>query len=46
MRDGSGLRIEPLAGEGTVEVRGRLVIEADIQMTDDDVREMRLADQR
>lgn len=45
-RDGAGLRIEPIAGEGTVEVGGRLVIEADVQITDDDVREMRLTDQR
>ena len=45
-RDGAGLRIEPIAGEGTVEVSGRLVIEGDVQMTDDDVREMRLTDQR
>jgi AbrB family looped-hinge helix DNA binding protein len=45
-RDGAGLRIEPIAGEGTVEMGGRLVIEADVQITDDDVREMRLTDQR
>jgi AbrB family looped-hinge helix DNA binding protein len=46
IRDGAGLRIEPIAGEGTVEVRGRLVIDAEVPLTDDDVREMRLADQR
>ena len=46
MRDGAGLRIEPIAGEGTVEVGGRLVIEGDVQLTDEAVRELRLADQR
>lgn len=46
MRDGAGLRIEPIAGEGTVEVGGRLVIEGDVQLTDEEVRELRLADQR
>jgi hypothetical protein len=33
-------------GDGTVEVGGRLVIEDDLHINDDDVREMRLTDQR
>ncbi|MEX0825744.1 MAG: AbrB/MazE/SpoVT family DNA-binding domain-containing protein [Acidimicrobiia bacterium] len=45
-RDGAGIRIEPVAGEGTTEVRGRRVIEGGLTITDDDVRSLRLGDQR
>lgn len=45
-RDGAGVRIEPVSGRGVTERRGRLVIEADVTLTDDDVRSLRLADQR
>jgi AbrB family looped-hinge helix DNA binding protein len=45
-RDGAALRIEPISGEGTVEVGGRLVIDAEVTLTDEDVREMRFTDQR
>ncbi len=44
--DGAALRIEPIAGEGTIEVGGRLVIDAEVTMNDEDVREMRFTDQR
>jgi AbrB family looped-hinge helix DNA binding protein len=46
IRDGAGIRIEPVAGTGTVEVAGRRVIEGEIALTDDDVRSLRLGDQR
>jgi AbrB family looped-hinge helix DNA binding protein len=45
-RDGAAVRIEPVPGEGAIESRGRLVIEAGHILTDDDVRSLRLADQR
>lgn len=45
-RDGAGIRVEPVPGEGTVEERGRLVIDDEVAITDDDVRSLRLADQR
>jgi AbrB family looped-hinge helix DNA binding protein len=45
-RDGAVLRIEPIAGEGTIDVGGRLVIDAEVTLTDEDVREMRFTDQR
>jgi AbrB family looped-hinge helix DNA binding protein len=45
--DGAGVRIEPLAGEGLVEVGGRLVIPASGVAVDDAlVRELRDGDQR
>jgi AbrB family looped-hinge helix DNA binding protein len=46
IRDGAGIRIEPVAGTGTIDVAGRRVIDADISLTDDDVRALRLGDQR
>lgn len=45
-RDGAGIRIEPVTGAGTTEVGGRLVIEGAVALTDDDVRSLRLGDQR
>ena len=46
-RDGAGLRIEPVAGEGLVVEEGRLMIPAGGQSIDDDtVRALRDADQR
>lgn len=45
-RDGAGIRIEPVTGAGTTEVGGRLVIDSDLALTDDDVRALRLGDQR
>jgi AbrB family looped-hinge helix DNA binding protein len=46
--DGAGLRIEVEARGRLVEEDGRLVIASsgDVTLTDDDVQEMRLADQR
>lgn len=45
--DGSGLRIEPLSADTMVERDGRLVIPAtDRTFTNEDVRELRLGDQR
>jgi AbrB family looped-hinge helix DNA binding protein len=45
--DGAGVRIEPVAGEGLVDVGGRLVIPASgVQVDDALVRELRDADQR
>ena len=44
-RDGAGVRIDPVAGQGTTERRGRLVIDSDVRLDDDDVRSLRLADQ-
>lgn len=48
VRDGSGIRIEPLAHADLEQVEGRLVIPASSGSTidDDAVRELRLADQR
>ncbi len=48
VRDGAGIRIEPLAHAELSEVDGRLVIPASTGPTigDDAVRELRLADQR
>lgn len=46
IRDGAGIRIEPVAGSGTIEVRGRRVIGGEIALDDDDVRSLRLGDQR
>ncbi len=45
--DGSGLRLEPVAGSGLVEDGGRLVIPAEGAEVDDDlVRSLRDADRR
>lgn len=45
--DGAGIRIEPVAGEGLVEVDGRLAIPASGTMIDDElVRELRDADRK
>jgi hypothetical protein len=45
--DGSGIRIEPVPGEGLAEVRGRLVIPTSGVAVDDAlVRDLRDADQR
>lgn len=45
--DGAAVRIEPVAGEGLVEIGGRLVIPASGLGVDDAlVRELRDADQR
>jgi len=46
-RDGAGLRIEPVAGEGLVEEQGLLVIAGGgPAITDDDVQALRDAVQR
>ena len=45
--DGTGIRIEPVAGEGLVEENGRLVIPASGAAVDDElVRALRDADRR
>ncbi|MGH9186144.1 MAG: AbrB/MazE/SpoVT family DNA-binding domain-containing protein [Acidimicrobiales bacterium] len=45
--DGTGLRVEPVAGSGLEERAGRLVIPpAGVAITDDDVRALRDADQK
>ncbi|MEX0863342.1 MAG: AbrB/MazE/SpoVT family DNA-binding domain-containing protein [Acidimicrobiia bacterium] len=44
--EGAALRVAPVALEGTVERRGRLVIDADLVLTDADVDALRFADQR
>ncbi len=45
--DGAGVRVEPIVGEGLVEIGGRLVIPAAGIVVDDAlVRELRDADQR
>jgi bifunctional DNA-binding transcriptional regulator/antitoxin component of YhaV-PrlF toxin-antitoxin module len=44
--DGSGIRIEPARGTGFVERDGRFVIDADLRLTDEDVRALRQADRR
>lgn len=47
VRDGAGIRIEPVPGHGLEEHDGRLVIPASGQAIDDDmVRSLRDADQR
>jgi AbrB family looped-hinge helix DNA binding protein len=45
-RDGSGIRIEPAAGDRTATKGGRLVIDDEIALSDEAVRSLRLADQR
>lgn len=45
--DGTGLRVEPIAGEGLVDRSGRLVIPSSgVTVSDDEVRALRDADQR
>lgn len=45
--DGAGIRIELIAADRLVERDGRLVIDAPgVPITSDDVRELRLAEQR
>ncbi len=45
--DGTGLRVEPIAGDEVVERAGRLVIpESGVPIDDDEVRTLRDADQR
>lgn len=45
--DGASLRVEPIVEGGLARERGRLVIPVSgIPLTDDDVRELRHADQR
>lgn len=45
--DGAGIRIEPVAGDGLVEERGRLVIPASgVPIDDELVRALRDADRR
>jgi len=45
--DGAGLRIEPVSTDQLVERDGHLLLPSGgAQLTDDDVRELRLADQR
>lgn len=44
--DGSSLRIEIVAADHVIEVDGRLLVDADVSLTDDDVRDLRRADQR
>ena len=47
VRDGAGIRLEPVAGAGLDERDGRLVIPAaGVQIDDDLVRRLRDADQR
>jgi AbrB family looped-hinge helix DNA binding protein len=48
VRDGAGIRIEPVTHAELQQVDGRLIIPASSGPTigDDDVRELRLADQR
>ena len=45
-RDGAGVRIEPVAGTGLERRGGRLVIPEGPALTDDQVRALRLSDQR
>ncbi|MFV0426496.1 MAG: AbrB/MazE/SpoVT family DNA-binding domain-containing protein [Beutenbergiaceae bacterium] len=45
--EGTGVRIEALAHDNVVEREGRMLIDADgPTLTADDIRELRLADQR
>lgn len=46
VRDGAGVRIEPVAGAGLEPRNGRLVIPDGPKLTDEHVRDLRLADQR
>lgn len=44
--DGSGLRLDLVASDVVVEVDGYLLVSSEAAISDDDVRELRLADQR
>ena len=44
--DGNALRISPVATDDLTEVDGLLLLPDGPPMTDDDIRELRLADQR
>ena len=44
--DGAVLRIELIATDPIIEVDGYLLIDGELDMTDDDLRDFRLADQR
>lgn len=45
--DGSGLRVEPIGFATLVEIDGRLMLpHGGVQMSDEELREFRLADQR
>lgn len=47
LRDGAGIRIEPVAGAGVKERHGRLVVPAvGVRVDDETVRALRDADQR
>jgi AbrB family looped-hinge helix DNA binding protein len=46
IRDGAGLRIEPVTGTGATERRGRLVIDEAVALDDEAVRSLRLEEQR
>jgi AbrB family looped-hinge helix DNA binding protein len=45
-RDGAAIRIEPIIEKGAVERRGRLVIDSQVALSDEDVQSLRSADQR
>jgi AbrB family looped-hinge helix DNA binding protein len=44
--DGSGLRLDLIASDILIEVGDHLLIGGDLPLTDDDVRELRLGNQR
>lgn len=44
--DGSGVRIEPVSGVGMVEEAGLLLINEELELSDDQLRSFRLDDQR
>lgn len=44
--DGSGLRLDLIATDLVIKVGNHLLIGGDVAMTDDDVRELRLGNQR
>lgn len=44
--DGSGLRLDLVASDVVIEVDGYLLVSSEAAISDDDVRELRLADQR
>lgn len=44
--DGAGLRIDVVASDLIIEVDGYLLIDSDVTMSDDDLRELRLGNQR
>lgn len=46
VRDGAGVRIEPVLATGLEERDGRLVIPSEQPLDDETVRSLRLADQR